>query len=454
MTKNKKNKLSLVGVLALFVALTVNVHAQTTTQPIAPATQPVQAPVITPDTIFRLMFGPAIQANAAPSPKDLEDLYHTVWTKVATRYYNSDALSDWGKWEHAYDGKLQTTDDLDKALKDMLRSLSDPWTKFVSTTDMKDSRRRDNEGIVSLGISTRVSADSNVVISFLDFGSPAYNSALRSGDVLKSVDGKPFSGITAEAADELLTGKVGNEMTITYVRDGAETTIKLVLAKHFEGKSEASILPGKVLYVRLPAFDETSYEAFEQAINNLRSKPDQDFEAAFDYIVLDLRGNAGGDLSLALHMVETFMSDGVAFAQSQRNGRVQDETVKRVSPFLPFLGKGKDVSVCQTDILHKKPMAVLVNGSSASSAEVVTAALGENKRATVIGTKTWGKAVAWNAQRLPNGGALFMTISGLKGPGGKSWHKVGLTPDLSVEQPREGSVDVQLLKAIEDLTKK
>ena len=452
MTTNKKNRLSLVVVLALFVAITNNVHAQTTTPPAPPAAPTTTTPKIETEKLFRFFFGPMVQIPQAPSQQAYENLYHQVWLKIAARYYKPSALSDWGKWEHAYDGKLLSEADLDQALKAMLSSLGDRWTKYVSSTDMAENSRKQNEGIVSLGVHSRVNADGTIVISFLDFGSPAYSSALRVGDVLKAVDGKPLTGTTEEAVDELMTGKVGNEMAITYVRDGADATIKLTFAKHFEGKSEATVLPGKVLYLRLPEFEEDDFNAFEAAINSLKNKPG--FEASFDYIVLDLRGNPGGDVALALHMVEIFLSDGIAFQQDQRNGRVYDFTEKRVRPFLPFQGKDSaDVSVCQTSLLQTKPMAVLVNGSSASSAEIVTAALAGNHRATVVGKRTFGKAVAWNGQRLPNGGFLFLTVSGLKDPNGESWHGKGLNPAVDVDQPRDVAVDVQLLKAIEILTK-
>lgn len=453
MTKNKKNT-SIVAVLALFVAFACNVHAQTTTPSAQPTNPTVTQTPSNPEDLFRLMLGPAIQIQTGPSQKDLEVLYHGVWQRIGARYYKPEALvrSDWGKWEHAYDGKLLTEADLDSALKAMVSSLSDPWTKYTSRADMKEASRKDSEDIVSLGINTRINTDGTIVISFLDFGSPAYNSALRTGDVLKAVDGKPLAGMTAEAVDELLTGKVGKEMAITYVRDNADATIKLVFAKHFEGKSEATVLPGKVLYLRLPAFSQPAYTAFEKAVNELKNKPG--FDDSFANIVLDLRGNPGGDVDLAIHMVETFLSDGVAFHQEQRNGRIVDHTTKRVSAFLPFLGKdGAEASVCQTALLHGKPLAVLVNGSSASSAEIVTAALSGNNRATVVGTRTFGKAVAWTGQRLPNGGFLSFTISGLKAPDGESWHGKGLKPTVEVEQPRDATVDHQLLKAIEVLTR-
>ena len=454
MTTNKKNT-SLVAVLALFVALVSNVHAQTTTQPAqAPATPTVTIPRGIPTDIFQMMFGPMVQAPQVVTPNQFEDLYHQVWLNISAHYYNADALvaADWGRWEHAYDGKLLTDEDLDEALKAMVSSLSDRWTKYVSESEMEESSKRAADGIVSLGISSDIKTDGTIVISFLDFGSPAYRSALRVGDVLKAVDGKSLTGMTQEAVDELMTGKVGKDMTITYVRDGADANIKLAFAKPFKDKSEATLLPGRVLYLRLPEFDEKPYAAFEKAINDLKNKPG--FEASFDYIVLDLRGNPGGDVNLALHMVETFVSSGIAYQQEERNGRVVDLTTKRIRPFLPFLGKDStNVSVCKTALLQSKPMAVLVNGSSVSSAEIVTAALAGNHRATVVGTRTWGKAVAWNKQMLPNDGILLTTISGIKSPSGESWHGKGLTPDVVVEQPRDASVDVQLLKAIEVLTR-
>jgi hypothetical protein len=108
MTKNKKNT-SLVAVLALFVALTGNVHAQTSTPPAKPATPTVTTPNIAPDDFIRQMLGPVTQIQTGPSQKDLEGLYRLVWQRIGARYHSPDALikSDWGKWEHAY-GKLLT----------------------------------------------------------------------------------------------------------------------------------------------------------------------------------------------------------------------------------------------------------------------------------------------------------------------------------------------------------
>src|SRR5262249_29092494 len=144
-------------------------------------------------------------------------------------------------------------------------------------------------------------------------------------------------------------------------------------------------------------------------------------------IALDLRGNPGGLQTMALEVASMFLESGKIMTYEQRNGRNVSTVTEKVIPFQDFMLAGADDDdLAKLHVMHKAPMVVLTNGSSASAAEIVTAALKDNHRATIIGTHTWGKAVAYTDSRLPNGGALRLTVSHIESPNGFNWHGKGI----------------------------
>lgn len=427
----------------LTLALASPLSAQATPTP------PQPAPVTVPSILE--FFGIEIQEVPADvDPKELENFYRSVWGLVGHRYYDESKLVDWHKWEHAYDGKLRTLDDLDKALTAMVSSLNDKWTWYLSPSAKKLNREKAANGIVSSGIGLKASPDGSYVVENIRAGSAAYVSALRIGDTVTALNGKTLNGMPMSEVEPLLEGKAGTTLQINYKSGGIAQELSLTLTPLQRGQSEALLLSDGVLYLRLPGFSKTDVDNLEMAVGALAKKPGFSFE----YIVLDLRGNSGGDVDMAIHVVETFMAKGTIMTYDERNGRIAQTVTKKVRPFLTHQLKAlPEAAVCRTDALHNKPMAVLINGSTASSAEIVAAALGDNERATVMGATSWGKAVAWTGLSLDNGGALSLTVSGIKSPSGFDWMGKGLTPRVVIEQPRNASIDVQLLTAIDTLKK-
>lgn len=439
---------SLVLVATLALTMAAPSAVAQTTAPAGPTPSTTVQPEIAVPELIQLFFGVNVQVMPQAVPPDqLEGLYDEVFNYVENRYYDESKLTDWGKWKDAYKGKLLTLEDLDAALSAMLSSLNDPWTYYVSAAERERHSQKARAGIVSIGVEVKAT-DTGYVIDYLRAKTPAYGSALRKGDTLKSVNDREISQLPLSEVETLLEGKAGETLKLTYVQNGEEKTLTLAFQLRAEAHSEARVLPGKVLYLKLPAFDRASVQSLESAINKLR----EDAGFAFEYIVLDLRGNPGGDVDLAIHVVETMMGEGVVMTHEERTGRIAETVTRRVRPFLPHRGRDETgVPVCQTSLLHDKPLAVLIDNSSASSSEIVAAALNDNNRALLVGTTSWGKAVAYRTQQLPNGGGLSVTISGIRSPEGFDWSGKGIEPDIVVEQPHDSSVDLQLMRAVEAL---
>jgi carboxyl-terminal processing protease len=409
-------------------------------QQAAPSTQPGLPPGIDLNQLFQ-MFHQGFDPN---SPEGLEHTYQVAWSAIADRYPDVSALKNWQDWQHKYDGKLTTPAELDAALKAMVSSLGDRWTTYYAP---RPANQPAAEKRISSGAWVKINPEGKAVIEYLEYGSAAYKSDLRIGDTIDSINGTSTSGMTANHIGALLSGKEGTIIQVVASSNGESGTVRLVLVEREESSAEVGFLPGNILYLRLPEFSEEAVQAFEEAAAGAASS------APVSGMILDLRGNPGGLEPMAIEVSGLFLPSGKIMTSTQRNGRtLTTQTIEAVAPQPFMLADSEEDEIAATKVLHTAPLVVLVNGSSASAAEIVTAALKDNHRATIIGTHTWGKAVAYTQQRLPNGGGLRLTVSHLLSPNGYSWQDKGIDPNQVVEQPRGATVDLQLLAGIHALT--
>jgi carboxyl-terminal processing protease len=290
-------------------------------------------------------------------------------------------------------------------------------------------------------------AEGGYAIELIRAGSPAHKSELHAGDRVKAIAGKAIDSMKPSEIESLLEGKVGSTVEIVYLRDGKDRTVTLTFNPTVAAKSEAALLPDGVLYLRLPGFSEEHYSALEKAITDLARQ--ENF--SFDYIVFDLRNNPGGLVDVAVKVVELFLERGKIMTYIKRSNRTTEEISKYVEPhFGHDLKTIAESTVSDTNLLHHKPMAILVEGSTASSSEIVSAALIDNERALLVGEKTFGKDLAFITTSFGQS-ELQITVQEIKSPRGTDWGGTGLTPHVVIKQSRDTSVDVQLMKAIEVL---
>lgn len=406
-----------------------------------------------PPELMQLFMQIPQEAPDGPTPEMMEGLYHNIWATIAQTYHDVDALNkaDWGRWKNAYDGKIQTLAQLDSALEAMVGALGDRYTRYTSPTSMRVAAQKKADGIVSIGIDLVAGTTGGAyTVAFISAGSPALNS-VRWGDQIVEVQGKPLEGLTKAEVNALLEGKVGTSFVLK--RKVAETTetVELTFAAIPEPQTEVRMLPGGILYMRLTGFDEEQVGLLERGIAAVTKAGTEPFAG----MIFDLRGNGGGEGAIAFHVGELLMKSGVFMTSNSRTGRRVETTTSTIAAFKPF-DSPKDMTqaVCQTDLLHDKPLVVLINGSSASASELLVAALKDNERADILGTRTFGKDIGFTGKRLPNGGVLQVTMANARSPKGYRWFGVGIEPTTVLEQPRNTTVDVQLLAGVELLNRR
>lgn len=386
------------------------------------------------------------QQQAAPTPQQLENVYKSVWSRIAATYYDHAALKDWGTWKTKYDGKLTTPAELENAIKEMAASLNDRWTSYTTSEEIKQSMAQHNQGLEQLGMMFKQNADGSFHIDYMMYGTPAQKSILRKGDVVKSINGKALAGLTAAEVERLTLVKAGDEAQIVFVVDGKDETITLKSAPADAPDYKATLLPGNIARIRLPDF--SSPQMIQGFVSELR-RLHTESGGKLNGIVLDLRGNPGGIFDLSRQVASLFLAEGVIVTSTTRDGlELHEERFSVVKAWAHDFGDAPAEAVAFIHNLETAPMAVLIDGSSASCAEILTGALKDNGRAVIIGETTYGKGVGYQAGRHRAGGWLSVTSLSYLTPSGYNLANKGIPPHEVVLQPRGAALDIPLDAAI------
>lgn len=391
---------------------------------------------------FQHLFGQVQAQQAAPTPKQLEDVYKSVWYRINGTYYDHDALKDFGAWKNKYDGKLTTPAELETAIKEMAGSLNDKWTSYTTSEEIKQAMSQHSAGLEPLGMMFKQHQDGSYVIDFMVYGTPAQTSDLRKGDTVKSINGKDLAGLTAAEVEKLTLVKAGDEAQIVYVVDKQEVTLTLKSAAADAPDFQAKLLPGNIAYVRLPSFE--SEEMVVGLVGNLQELYKQS-GGNLKGIVLDLRGNPGGVFDYARQIASLFLAKGVIVTSTTRQGlELQEQRYSVVKAWPHDFGDAPPEAIAFIHNMETAPMTVLIDGSSASCSEILTGALKDNGRAVIVGQTTYGKGVGYQAGRHRAGGWLSVTSLSYLTPSGYNLANKGIAPDIEVAQPRGAALDVQL----------
>lgn len=403
---------------------------------------PVQESFVPPE-ILRGMNFPRI-----PLSHKLEGIYFKAWKQVSDHYSRQELLADWQSWKHKYDGKLKTETDLENALAEMLASLHDPWTRYTTTSEMKAARERDARGIVESGIIPTIDEAGTIKIKSVLYGTAAYLEGLHKGDVLVEIARSDIRGKTQVELEEMLRGQVGNKIDISFQRKGTNHNIALTLSKPEEDAVRHELLKEGIAYVRLDEFAPDSARQFTDALISLH----QEAGGKLSGLILDLRGNPGGEVEIAKTMAELFLEKGTIFSTRTRKERQVVHEVVDISPpsLYYYDDMPKEMAAAARDYL-KVPMVVLVDGSTMSASEILTGALKDNGRATIIGTTTWGKGIGMLMGQIPPGGIISVTSLDYLTPSGYNLSGRGIDPDIEVERHPDSKVDEQLERAVDFL---
>lgn len=328
---------------------------------------------------------------------------------------------------------------LENAIRGMVAEL-DPHSQYLDAEEYRDIRISTTGTYTGIGIEVG-EVDGAVRIITPMAGSPAARSGLRSGDEVVAINGMEIVAEHLQETISRMRGRAGSRVTITVLRD--EELIDYELRREIirVASVHSENLGPSYGYVRVNQFSETTARELSRAIDELQHAKGGMLEG----LVLDLRNNPGGVLDAAVDVADLFLDSGVIVTA---DGRTADSRFRR--------------SAHRGDVLDGAELVVLVNEGSASASEIVAGALQDHGRATVVGTRTFGKGLVQTVMPLSEGRAIKLTTSRYYTPSGDSIQETGITPDLFIEDTPghpdmslsgliDREHDTQLISAIERL---
>jgi carboxyl-terminal processing protease len=302
---------------------------------------------------------------------------------------------------------------LQAAIRGMVSSL-DPYSAYLDGDEYDDIKISSSGQYSGVGIEVSMEDGQVVVVAPLD-GSPAAAAGIRSGDVIATIDGVPVNTTTLADTIGRMRGKEGTSVKIGILREGSTEPLQITLKRsRVQLHSVSSELPQAGYgYVRIAQFSETTGEELNAALKALRTKNG----APLKGLVLDLRNNPGGVLEAAVAVADAFLDSGVIVSAKGRTAESKFE-----------------MSATPGDDLNGAPLVVLVNGGSASAAEIVAGALKDHHRATLMGRTTFGKGSVQTVMPLGHDRAIKLTTSLYYTPSGVSINHRGIAPDIEFER--------------------
>jgi carboxyl-terminal processing protease len=366
----------------------------------------------------RLGFSPHYQASNTDLPARLD------YTTVNEVY---DQLKD------KYDGKLTESQLLNGIKSGLANATNDPYTEFFTATEAKSFNNELNNSFSGVGAELGKDTDGNLLVVAPIHGFPAEKAGLKSKDIILAINRESTSGLSVDEAVQKIRGKAGTNVTLTVVRGKSEQLDIRITRQNIHVPSVShEMLESGIGYIRINTFAEDTSSGITVAAAKLKSQGAKG-------ILLDLRNNPGGLLPAAVAVSSQWLSDGTPVLQEKRSGIVVDSY--EASGSSPLQGM---------------PTVVLINGGSASASEIVAGALHDNKAATLIGEKSFGKGVVQQLITLKDGSQLKVTVASWYRPNGENINKKGITPDQTVKPAKTdspGGTDAQKAAAVESLRK-
>ena len=358
----------------------------------------------------------------------------------------SGAAIDWNKVTDKEEEIYNTIDDYylngidndkmkDGIYKGMVDSLGDPYTVYYNSEEYKQftSSSSGTYSGIGVAVSQNVTTGAITIVKTFKKGS-GEKEGMKPGDVIYKVEGKKIEGLELSKVVSMIKGEEGTFVKVTVLRDGKEIEFNLERKKlevdtvnyRMEERSGK-----KIGYISVSEFDEVTASQFKNAISELNKE-------GMEGLVIDLRDNPGGLLDVTCEMLDRMIKKGLLVYTVDKNGKRVDEDATDSDSF-------------------DKPVAILVNGNSASASEVFSGAMKDYKAATLVGTRTFGKGIVQSIVPFGDGTAMKVTVSKYYTPNGVNIHGTGIEPDVVVELSKDATkngkydrkYDNQLDKAID-----
>ncbi len=347
--------------------------------------------------VRRFLAGDAVAAASADTYRQL-NLFGDVFERIRSDYV-----------EQPDDSKL-----VESAINGMLTSL-DPHSSYMSPKSFKDMQVQTRGEFGGLGIEVTMEDGLVKVVAPID-ETPAARAGVRAGDIITQLDGDEVKGLSLNQAVDKMRGPVNSPIVLTIKREGASEPLQIKIVrdtiriKSVRSREEG----GDVGYLRITQFNEQTFDGLKDSIEKIKKDIPADKLKGY---VLDLRNNPGGLLDQAISVSDAFLEKGEIVSTRGRNAEESQR----------YNARGGDLT-------DHKPVVILVNGGSASASEIVAGALQDHKRATVVGTRSFGKGSVQTIIPLGQNGAIRLTTARYYTPSGRSIQAKGIEPDIEILQ--------------------
>lgn len=336
-----------------------------------------------------------------------------------------------------YYGELDNEKLVDSAIKGMISAVGDEYTSYSDTNDADNFKQTVSGIYEGIGCTVGVNLDNKIVVVDMFKDSPAEKAGLKVGDIIIKIDGEDFVGKSSTDMSNYVKFSKNSKVVLTIIRD--EETMELDVERK---KIEIPYVSGEVItkddmkigYIDISLFSSTIYDQFKRELEKLEKEN-------ISGLVIDVRGNSGGYLSGVTDILNLFLKKGDVIYQLES-------------------GNKKQIKKDTTKEKRYYPVAVLVNGGSASASEILASAIKESYNGFVVGTKTYGKGTVQQTTTLPDGSMVKYTVQKWLTPNGNWVNEVGVEPtdtvelDISYAENPIMENDNQLQKALELVTKK
>lgn len=355
-------------------------------------------------------------------------------------YIQSDAVTDSDGIGSEVEGKLNAIDSVlesfyfgdvddetakDNIYKAYLSSYGDKYTMYYTADEYKALKESTNGKFYGIGAVCQLSGEGGVLLVDVYDNGAGYQAGLRSGDRVVNVDGRDITDMELSSAVALIKGDKGTSVTLEVIR-GTERLTFSAVRDAVEAKTVSyTLLDNNIGYLSISQFEEVTTKQFKAVVEDLQSQ-------GMKGLVIDIRNNPGGLLDTVVGMLKYMLPDGLIVYTEDKQGNRKE-----------YKGQDNDE--------FNLPLAVIVNGNSASASEIFAGAIQDYGKGTIIGTQTYGKGIVQTVKPLTDGSAIKFTIAKYFTPKGQDIHGKGVTPDMVVEYDTDADVDTQLDAAIKNV---
>lgn len=354
------------------------------------------------ENLYTPLYNPAQENVLHP-----KELFLETWALIKKSYWDNNLNEqNWSHWKRRYLHKIETEEDAYIAINSMLASLNDPYSKFLNSEEFKEQNNSIDSKIYGIGINIASISGKIYIINVIK-GAPAELGGLRPGDMILKINGNAVKGDNVFQTAGCIKGSLNSFVDLEISRGNKRITKRIKRAEIKIKTVESEIIDKEIGYIRIVSFISSDGPVeFIDALNKVKDT---------SALILDLRGNTGGLFQNAVFVANMFLNKGNIVKVIGRGGHNSSYTAE------------------EKEYTYNKPLVVLVDGESASASEIVSAALKDNGRALIVGTKTFGKGIVQKVYTMPNNMGMNLTIARYLTPNDNDIDKKGIEPNYKVE---------------------